>query len=223
MNRLFRGERSVSPETWVERHVDSALGHRDNERSVIVEWMDEVRRKGRDLVPSTATPVIEQELQLGDARALHLVPQILKDFKPRVITVQILGLDEAHETFSSASALVGYERYLRHLKTLDELIGSLWRSVQSDPYLRETTALVIRPDCGRDREVNPLGQLDHTAGDDHAHTVWTMALGPDFPRGRTVTRRVDRKDLAPSLTYLMTGQRAEFSTGQIRWDMFTHG
>ncbi len=137
-----------------------------------------------------------------------------------MVTVQLLALDDAHSDFGSAGGETGFETYLRHLGALDELIGRLWAEIQSDPELKETTALIIRPECGRDEEVDRYGQLGHSPGDDHAHSVWTSALGPDFERGRVVRERVERRDLAPTITYLMSGGIAEYATGHVRTQLF---
>jgi len=149
-----------------------------------------------------------------------LAPQILKSFRPKILTLQILGLDEAHADFGHGYENTGYAEYARHIRVTDELIGNLWTEIQSDPALASKTALIIRPDCGRDDEVDAYGQLGHSPGNDGAHSVWTMALGPDFRKGVVVAERVSRRDLAPTITYLMSGGSAEHATGHVRTQMF---
>ncbi|MFQ5790995.1 MAG: hypothetical protein ACE5JI_11040, partial [Acidobacteriota bacterium] len=170
--------------------------------------------------PSTKEPLIDRAVQYGDAQCLHLVPQVLKAFKPKVITVQILAMDDAHADFGFWDYNTDYWEYIRHVKATDELIGSLWNAIQSDPYFRDTTALIVRPECGRDDEINIYGQLGHSPGNYYAHYVWTMALGPDFKKGHIVSERVQRRDLVPTITYLMSGENAEYSTGHIRTQLF---
>jgi len=36
--------------------------------------------------------------------------------------------------------------------------------------------------------------------------VWTLALRPDFKKGLRVTEKVQRRDLTPTITYLMSGE-----------------
>lgn len=213
MNKLFHPKCDLSPGQLVERFVEPGLGHSPTERKRIEAWIASVLTSKRDELPSTRTPVVEREVQMGDCQALHLAGDILKAFEPRMLTIQILGLADASDDH-------GYETYLRHIETTDELIGNLWRRIQSDPRLCATTSLLIRPDCGRDSEVNRYGRLGVSPGDEHAHSVWTLGLGPDFEKGRVVTERVERRDLAPTITYLMSGRSAEYASGRVRARMF---
>ena len=220
MNRIFYPEQKLTGAQIADLNVEKGLGHTPKERQRVVDFIDGVLAQKSYIPPSTRQPVINREIPYGDAQVLTLVPQILKEFKPKSITAQILALDDAHADFGFWDYNTDYWEYIKHIKTTDELIGNLWRQIQSDPYLRDTTALVIRPECGRDDEVNIYGQLGHSPGNYYAHYVWFMALGPDFKKGHTVTERVQRRDMVPTLTYLMSGENAEYATGHVRTQMF---
>ena len=220
MNRIFYPEQKLTGAQIVDLNVEKGLGHTPKERQQVVDFVDGVLAQKSYIPPSTREPVINREIPYGDAQVLTLVPQILKEFKPKSITAQILALDDAHADFGFWDYNTDYWEYIKHIKTTDELIGNLWRQIQSDSYLRDTTALVIRPECGRDDEVNIYGQLGHSPGNYYAHYVWFMALGPDFKKGHTVTERVQRRDVVPTLTYLMSGENAEYATGHVRTQMF---
>ncbi|MGH9321191.1 MAG: hypothetical protein ACRD3V_15075, partial [Vicinamibacteria bacterium] len=208
------------PRDIVDTQIEAGLGHTAQERKRIEEWIADVLATRAYEFPSTREPVIDRQLQIGDCQALHLAGRILEDFKPRMLTVQVLALDDAHADFGFWDYNTDYYEYIKHIKTTDELIGNLWERIQKDPYLRETTSLVIRPECGRDDEVNIYGQLGHSPGNYYAHYVWMSALGPDFKKNHVVEERVQRRDLVPTLTYLMSGQNAEYATGHVRTQMF---
>ena len=211
MNKLFHPENEHSPAEMMELQIEKGLGHSPAERKQVEEWIADVRASKSYELPSTKEPVIERELQIGDATSLHLAGQVLKAFKPRVLTIQVLAMDDAH---------ADYERQIKHIRTTDELIGKLWADIQADDYFRENTSLILRPECGRDGEVNIYGQLGHSLGNYHTHYVWMMALGPDFKKGHVVKERVQRRDLVPTITYLMTGENAEYATGHVRTQLF---
>ena len=219
-NKVFRPASEGTAREIVDRSLERALGHTAFERRVIEDFLADVRARKLYEIPRTKRPVLDGEIQVGDCRSIRIAGRILKAFKPRIITVQVLGLAEACADFGHPPDETGYERYLSHLETTDELLGELWAEIQADPYFRATTALVVRPDCGRDGKIDRYGQLGHCSGSYDAHTVWTMALGPDFPGGRVVRERVQRRDLAPTLTYLMSGESAEHATGHVRTQMF---
>ncbi len=220
MNRLFPPGRKPTGGQIVDRDVERGLGHTPGERRRIADFIDGALVRKSYVPPSTRAPVIPREAPLGDAQVLTLVPHILKEFKPKCITAQILALDDAHADFGFWDYNTDFREYLRHIRTTDELIGNIWNEIRSDPYLRDTTALVIRPECGRDDEVDSQGRLGHSPGNHSAHHVWMMALGPDFRKGLRVAERVQRRDVAPTLVYLMSGANAEYATGHVRTQMF---
>ncbi len=211
MNKMFHPENKRSPAEMMDLQIEKDLGHSPAERNRVEEWIADVMASKRYELPSTKEPVIERELQIGDATSLHLAGRVMKDFKPRVLTIQLLAMDDAH---------ADYDGYVKHIKTTDELIGKLWADIQADSYFRENTSLIVRPECGRDDEVNIYGQLGHSLGNYHAHYVWMMALGPDFKREHVVKERVQRRDLVPTITYLMAGENAEYSNGHVRTQLF---
>lgn len=220
MNKLFYEENAASPRDLFDLLIEKGLGHTPKERKDIEEWIADVMARRSYIPPSTREPLIDRELQFGDAQVLHMVPQILKAFKPKIVTVQVLALDDAHADFGYWDYNTDYWEYIKHVKATDELIGKMWAEVQADPYLRDTTALILRPECGRDDEINIYGQLGHSPGNYYAHYVWTMAIGPDFKKNHVVKEKVQRRDLVPTITYLMSGQSAEHSVGHVRTQMF---
>lgn len=220
MNKMFFPRGTRTPREIVALNVEPGLGTTTRERRELEEFVADVHARRTFVPPRTVVPPIEQPAPLGDAEMLTLAPQILKSFKPKILTLHVLGLDVAHADFGHQHGETGYVHYARHLRTTDELIGNLWSEIQSDPVLSGKTALIIRPDCGRDDRVDRYGQLGHSPGNYDAHVVWTMALGPDFRRGAVVTDLVSRRDLAPTITYLMSGETAEHATGHVRTQMF---
>jgi hypothetical protein len=197
----------------VETQVEAGLGHSRQEREQIVEFIADLRARRAWLPGGTgpATRPAVPAVQQHDAVCLRVATEVLKAFRPRLITVQLLGFDEAHRS---------YRHYVRHISAIDEIVGAMWDEIQADAALRATTALFIRPDCGRNDEVSHGGRLDHAHGDCGAHYVWSLAAGPDFKRGATITDRVNRRDWAPTITYALSGGRALFSTGAVRSQMF---
>ncbi|HXV60373.1 MAG TPA: hypothetical protein VEK15_06750 [Vicinamibacteria bacterium] len=220
MNRFFDPAKKLSTPPSVDLHFEKGLGHSKKELGQITEWLAEVKASKRYEPPSTRRPLIDRLHPIGDCQAIQLAGEILRAFKPRIITVQVLALDDAHSELGDRAHDTHFEEYINHIETTDELIGNLWREIQDDPYLRGTTSLVIRPECGRNDDVDEFGQLGHSPGSYAAHTVWTCALGPDFRRNHVVTERVQRRDVAPTITYLMSGASAEYATGHVRTQLF---
>jgi hypothetical protein len=195
----------------VEAQLEAGLGYSGQERHQILEFIADLRARGACFAPSTQSPFGPRVVQQHDAICLQVATEILKAFRPRLITVQLLGFGEAHRS---------YQQYANHISAIDELVGAMWDEIQADASLRMTTALFIRPDCGRNAEVDRGGRLGHAHGDCDAHYVWSLAAGPDFKRGAVVFDRVNRRDWAPTITYALSGGHAPFSMGAVRTQLF---
>lgn len=86
---------------------------------------------------------------------------------------------------------------------------------------RGSRHLAARAGCSEPDEVNVYGQLHHSQGNYYAHHVWTLGVGPDFRKGAVFSEKVNRRDLCPTLVYLLTGvDAARYATGSVRTQMF---
>ncbi len=217
MNKLFYEEQKGSPDDLVSSALESELGHSKKEVREVEEWVADTLQRKLFVPASTKTPLIDREVTYADGQCFELAKYILKEFKPKLITLQILGLDDAHADAGFWDHDTDYEQYLRHIAATDELFGALYDFVRQDPYLRDTTSILLRPECGRDDEVNIYGQLHHSQGNYYAHNVWTLGVGPDFKKGALFKEKVMRRDLCPTVAYLLTGQDvARYTTGSVR-------
>jgi hypothetical protein len=219
MDAVFGAPSRTDSDSIVDRHVERGLGHHAWERRQIADFVEHTLQQRKYIPPSTREPVAQRPVQFYDAACLQMAGEVLKAFKPWLITIQLLGLDEAHGDRGATARESGYERYVRHIRATDELIGNLWALVEADPYLRTTTALFIRPDCGRDSSVLS-GRLDHSEGDYSSHYVWQLAVGPDFRKGVVVSETVNRRDFAPTVVYALSGAHALYASGHVLTQMF---
>ena len=65
------------------------------------------------------------------------------------------------------------------------------------------------------------GQLHHSQGNYYSHNVWTLSVRPDFKKGAVFNEKVMRRDLCPTIAYLMTGRDiAHYTTGSVRTQIF---
>ena len=85
--------------------------------------------------------------------------------------------------------------------------------IRNHPYFGRKTAIVIRPEFGRDDEVNSSGQLHHSDGFYYTHRVASIFWGPDFNRGVDRTTVINRLDMAPTIARLF-GVEALYAQGQ---------
>lgn len=125
--------------------------------------------------------------------AVREIPRMVERHRPRIVVCCETAHDVGHES---------YERYLRAVKTTDAAVGAVFDWIKSHSYFSDNTAIVIRPEFGRDDEVNEQGHLHHSYGFYSTHRVASIFWGPDFNRGVDRKTVVSAVDMAPTLTKL---------------------
>ncbi|MEM9801200.1 MAG: hypothetical protein AAGA20_12815 [Planctomycetota bacterium] len=190
-----------------------------------VETLRRALRKG---VPAEASEVararveryILEELGRGtteltgagaaDAKALRLARNLLSVFRPRLVGVVLQDADVAHGSFNAYSEVV---------RRNDAAIGELIGAIRGDADLRDSTAVFVLPEFGRDADLNTRRGLDHGDGSEDLRFVHGVAWGPDFRRGKVV--RDDRRtvDFTPTIAHLF-GADAKHARGSVLREIF---
>src|SRR5436309_12499130 len=73
-----------------------------------------------------------------------------------------------------------YEEYLRVIRAIDLEMGKVFDWVKNHAYFSRNTAIVIRPEFGRDDEINRSGQL-LTPRASIILTAWPVFFGDRIP------------------------------------------
>jgi hypothetical protein len=140
----------------------------------------------------------------ADAKALRVARNLLVIFKPTLVGVVLQQADIAHGSFNG---------YVEVIRQNDAALGDLWSAIRGDPELRDSTAIVLCPEFGRDRDLNSRRGLDHGDGSEDLEFVSAVCWGPDFGRGRVVESDVRAIDLCPSVCDLL-GASAPLARGK---------
>lgn len=141
----------------------------------------------------------------ADAKALRLARNIVTLFKPKLTAVVLQNADIAHGS---------YNGYVEVVRRNDAAIGELWTAVKNDPELADSTAFIVCPEFGRDRDLNSRRGLDHGDGSDDLSYVTCLAHGPDFKRGAVVKDDVMVIDIASTVCDIF-GAKARCSNGKV--------
>jgi hypothetical protein len=121
------------------------------------------------------------------------VSSALYKFKPSVLVLRQMAEDHGHND---------YQDYLEAVRQTDRSVGTIATFVRNDPFFGKNTAIVIRPEFGRDDVVNQFGQLHHSPGFHCTHWVAGIFWGPGIRRG--VERKpVDRRDFPVRIASLL--------------------
>ena len=216
---VFNEGNSSDPRKIIDQQLEGVVGHTAEERLDIAAFVEDLMHSHK-YISGLNLHHVPRSVHLADLICLRVAGEVLRAFKPRLITVRTVAFDEAHADHEFWTYRSDYDDYFEHIKATDEVIGDLWDMIQKDVYLRETTALFLRPDCGRDDWPDACGGLNHTAGTEATHSVWSLAAGPDFRKGAVFDERVSVRDWAPTLVHLLTDGGSPHCTGEVRRQLF---
>jgi hypothetical protein len=71
-----------------------------------------------------------------------------------------------------------YAAYLNSARNTDGFIGELWNYIQSEPFYKNRTTLILTTDHGRGTTSEQW--RDHGANVANANEIWFAAIGPDI-------------------------------------------
>jgi arylsulfatase A-like enzyme len=133
-------------------------------------------------------------IDLHETHTLAETKRALETSEARLIVWRHLAPDVGHQSVDA---------YLRTVQDGDAAIGRLWDWVLRHPRFGGNTAIIVRPEFGRDDEVNANGELHHSYGFYCTHRVATIFWGPDFNRGIDSHTVISSLDMAPTLARLV--------------------
>ncbi len=169
----------------------SVAAHPTTERA---RWLNEV---------SAEVPRLWKEVRL-DFLTHGYAMEALKSQRPRVMYVAYGETDDfAHDG--------SYDRYIDSVHRTDQMISELWETLQSDPFYRDQTDLIITTDHGRGASPNSWtyhSSIDGAAKNKYedfpdgvigSNEIWFAAIGPNFPAKGLVQGRWTQSQIAATV------------------------
>lgn len=135
-----------------------------------------------------------QDNRFVSVKAIEDIPAVMERGHPRLVVFRDRAYEAGHESF---------EKYLSAVRANDAAIGALFDWIRSDWHFNGRTSLIIRPEFGRDDEVNQHGHLHHSYGFYSTHRVARILWGPDFTPGVDKKTIVTSHDLARTIGSLL--------------------
>jgi hypothetical protein len=201
LDRFGRPKPASEKEEEAVRALEAAMGDDGGDAAKVEKFiMDEINKQTAKLTGPGAR----------DAKALRLGTTILSVFRPAVLGVALQNADVAHGS---------YNGYVDVIRRNDEELGRLLQAIDRDPQLRDSTAVIVCPEFGRDRDLNQRNGLDHGDNSDELLKISMVCCGPDFKRGKKLEQEMDWIDLAPTIC-AMFGAKAEASEGKVVKELF---
>lgn len=125
----------------------------------------------------------------------ELAIEYLRTIKPRVMHLALGETDDwAHGN--------RYDRYLHAANYLDKTIQRVWEFVESDPFYKGKTTILVTVDHGRGPDVATFPK--HGEKVEGAQHIWIAALGPDMtPVGEAKSGVLTQSDIGPTILDLL--------------------
>ncbi len=157
----------------LENSRQTTIKNTDDERTHIKEFMRATYTKqslGQIAMPPAASS--------NDAFNVAYSAEILKEFKPKMLAVNISEVDGCHSNFTG---------YLRSLHRADHITGWLYDYIQNNiPEMKDNTVFIVAPECGRNLNPNPILDENDWMAFDHSDAnslrVWSLMVGKNVPK-----------------------------------------
>lgn len=110
----------------------------------------------------------------NDMYNIFFAEEILKQFKPELLVVNMQDVDICHSNFT---------QYANNLRKADYAVAHLWNTIQNTPGLANDTILIVAPEHGRNLNTNSIidnygrKALDHTS-DATSREIFCLIVGP---------------------------------------------
>lgn len=119
-------------------------------------------------------PQIFGHTERFDASTYYIAKEYLKKNHPKVFYVAFIETD----AFGHRG---NYDFYLDAIHNIDRMIGDLWKHLQSDPFYKDQTTLLITTDHGRGLDSLWTSHNGYTNSIPNCDEIWFAAMGPDVP------------------------------------------
>ncbi|MFQ5427443.1 MAG: alkaline phosphatase family protein [Thermodesulfobacteriota bacterium] len=113
-----------------------------------------------------------------------------------------------------------WDTYLLKIQKADDLVYQLWQKIQSDPFYKDQTTLLVTTDHGR-HDAQHGGFHDHGGICEGDKQVFLLAIGPDIKKNAVVATRGRLIDIAPTVGEFL-GFSTPFADGRVLSSMFVN-
>jgi len=138
--------------------------------------------------------------------------RVMDEYHPHLIWVYLLDVDEeGHDG--------NWTKYTKAITTADSIVNVLWEKIQSDPFYRNTTTLMVSNDHGR-HDDGFGGFQGHGCFCNGCRHILFLALGPTIKQNYISSRYRTTPDLAVTASYIL-GINPTKATGSVMYEIMT--
>ncbi|NOX48499.1 MAG: T9SS type A sorting domain-containing protein [Chlorobi bacterium] len=136
---------------------------------------------------------------------------VMEEHHPNFLWVYFADVD--HEGHSGI-----WSNYIGAIKTADSLVGVLWNAIQTDPFYKDATTMLVTNDHGRHDDQHG-GFSGHGDGCDGCRHIELLAIGPDIKKNFVSYQNRYTPDMAVTASHVMDIDPAK-ATGEAMMEIF---
>ena len=141
-----------------------------------------------------------------DEQVAYQTQWVMDNYHPKFLWVYLADVDGAGHSGI-------WSNYISAIQTADNIVGTLWSKIQSDPFYQDSTFLFVTNDHGRHDDQNG-GFSGHGDGCPGCRHTMFLALGPNIKSNYTSSQYHRIPDLAVTTTHIL-GLNPEYATGEV--------
>jgi hypothetical protein len=145
----------------------------------------------------------------SDAATWSAMQRVINDHHPELVFFHLGEVDHAGHT--------NWGWYLEAIQDADRIVGDLWTLLQSDPFYRYQTTMLVTTDHGRHDDEHG-GFKSHGGICEGDKRLFLLAVGPDIKQGQEFTKFRQQVDICPTVGELM-GFDTPFAMGHVLGEM----
>lgn len=141
-----------------------------------------------------------------DTDVLQSTLQVIENYHPQLLWVYLADVDsEGHSG--------NWNSYVSSIQTADEIVNTLWTTIQSDPIYKDNTTMFVTNDHGRHDDAHG-GFQGHGCSCEGCQQIMFLALGPNIKENYVSTTAHELADAAVTAAYILDID-PEYATGEL--------
>ncbi len=132
----------------------------------------------------------------GDGSVWAILRAVMDQDKPSLVMVNFGQTDSSGHSGS-------WSAYTNAIRDADMLIYYLWLKIQSMPYYKDKTTLIVTSDHGRYLDGIGTGFVGHGGGDEGNRHIMFLAVGPNIRAGAEDNTRRQLIDIGPTIASML--------------------
>lgn len=132
----------------------------------------------------------------NDLVTFNKVNELIDSKPPHLMLINFLAVD----TYGHSNE---WDKYLASLVKCDQYVDAIWKKIQSNPQMKDKTALLITSDHGRHLDGHKNGFVNHGDNCEGCRHVALLGLGPDFRKNVRIETGGEQLDISKTIAYLL--------------------